>query len=176
MAFGIRLIFTACNKVVARQCFHKHVSRILSTGGLHGGRGGDVHGRGACMAGGGGMCGRGACMAGWHVWWRACMAGGMCGRGACMVGACVAGGMHGRGTCVAGGACMVGVCMAGGVHGRRNGNCSGRYASYGKKIVIEYIPISSYLSHFTCLDAVPLQHNSSSTICYAVLKCGLNTK
>ena len=50
-------------------------------------------------------------------------------------GVCVAAGWHAMGvghtwwgSCVAG-AC-VGACMAGGMHGRKNGNCSGRYASY----------------------------------------------
>ena len=168
--FNIYRLQQSCGKAMFSQVCVKNSVH----GGLHGGRGGDVHGRGACMAGGhvwqGGMHGRAACVVeGMHGRGHAWQ--GVHGRGHVWQG-----GMHGRGTCVAGGACMAGVCMAGGVHGRRNGNCSGRYASYGKKIVIEYIPISSYLSHFTCLDAVPLQHNSSSTICYADLKCGLNTK
>ena len=63
------LLFTTV--VAERKCFHKHVSRILSTGGV-------------CMAGG--ICGRGKCMAG-CVCVCVCVA-----RGAYM-----AGDMHGRG-------------------------------------------------------------------------------
>ena len=37
------------------------------------------------------------------------------------------GGVHGRGACMKGGACVAG---GGGVRGRRDGQCSGRYASY----------------------------------------------
>ena len=53
--------------------------------------------------------------------------GGVRGRGVCMVG-----GMHGRGGHVWQGGCMVGegMCGKGGMCGRKNGNCSGRYASY----------------------------------------------
>ena len=81
-------------------------------------------GRGGCMAGGcvwqGGVCGRGACMAG-GVHGK----GGMHGRGCAWQGVCMAGGVHGKG-----GMHGKGACIAGGIHGRRDGNCSGRYASY----------------------------------------------
>ena len=75
---------------------------------------GDVHGRGACMAGEGGMHAGGAYMAG-----------GVHGRGHAWQGGCMAGGMHGRGTHawkgghVWKGACAgSGACMAGGMCGR----------------------------------------------------------
>ena len=84
--------------------------------------GGDMLGRGACMA-------VGVCMVGVYVvWghaWGTCMAkGGVCGggcawQGACMVGSCMVGGVHSRGACMAEGmeACMAGrgggACMAG---------------------------------------------------------------
>ena len=70
------------------------------------------------------MHGRGhAWQAGGHAWWGACVEGGtyMAGWGACVEGghAWQAGDVHGG--------IMHGV---GGVCGRKNGNCSGRYASY----------------------------------------------
>ena len=59
-------IITARNEVAARYCFHKRVSRILSTGAGHAWQGGAWHvwqGRGHVwqwgMHGGGGMCGGG---------------------------------------------------------------------------------------------------------------------
>ena len=66
---------------------------------------GNVHGRGACMAG------EGACMAGGHTWQEAYMAGG------CITGGCIAGGMYGRGVAWQGVAWQ-GACMAGGMCGR----------------------------------------------------------
>ena len=44
----------------------------------------------------------------------------------------MAGGHAWWGVCMAGGACVVGGCawQGGDMHGRKNGNCSGRYASY----------------------------------------------
>ena len=45
-------------------------------------------------------------------------------------GACMVGGVFGEGACAAGGCAWRGVCMARGMRCRRDGNCSGRNASY----------------------------------------------
>ena len=75
--------------------------------------GGSMHGRGACVAEGG------------HAWWGACMAVGMVGDmygSGCVAGSAWQGGMHG-----------------GGVRSRKDGNCSGRYASYWNAFLFVYV-------------------------------------
>ena len=69
----------------------------------------------------GSVCGRGGMSGRGHVWQEeVCVAGGYVWLGACIVGACMAGW-----------ACMAGRhAWQGGVRGRKNGNYSGRYASY----------------------------------------------
>ena len=108
---------------------------VCPQGGMHG-RGGGLHGRGACMAGGvhgrgcswQGVCmAGGACVAGAGCVWQEGMLGrgGMHHRGCAWQGACMAEGVHGRGCARQGGLCGRGrVCVAGGYAWQR-GMCSG---------------------------------------------------